>query len=217
MVTSLAHARPAVSHCSAVVLVVMFYTEHNAVDTGSGDGGGSGFLPKSGVLTIHVAQAKLAKNYGLMRMAPYVRVSQGTHVVSSPVSVHGAKHPFWNHTMNLFIPALTDLSVKVEVLSMGTFSDRLVGWTDISIIPALQGKRMENWFHLSGKQGVDKEGVLQLTMSFQRAQIQDFPRGATTPQPFGYTCRLHNTMHQLHSTTYFRFPKASDTSVSLPA
>lgn len=42
-----------------------------------------------------------------------------------------------------------------------------MGWTDIDIEPALCGRKMEDWFPLSGKQGVDKEGVINLVIGFR--------------------------------------------------
>lgn len=112
-------------------------------------------------------QARLAKNYGIGRMDPYVRLSVGQDRQCSQVCVNGAKTPFWNSSVTINLPDIADFSLKVEVLSQGTFSDRLVGWTEIPILEAYQGRRIEAWHHLTGKQGKDKEGVINLAVSFQ--------------------------------------------------
>ena len=100
-------------------------------------------------------------------MDPYVRLSVGQHRQCSQVCVNGAKTPFWNSSVTINLPEIADFSLKVEVLSQGTFSDRLVGWAEIPIIEAYQGRRIEAWHHLTGKQGKDKEGVINLAVSFQ--------------------------------------------------
>mmetsp|Transcript_28660 Transcript_28660/g.86002 ORF Transcript_28660/g.86002 Transcript_28660/m.86002 type:complete len:192 (+) Transcript_28660:1183-1758(+) len=62
---------------------------------------------------------------------------------------------------------ILDSMLKIEVLSMGTFSDRLVGWTELDIEPALHGLKMEDWYTLSGKQGDGKEGKINLVIGFR--------------------------------------------------
>lgn len=146
-------------------------------------------FPESGVITVFLQQAKLAKNYGIGRMDPYVRLSVGPNKQCSRVCINGAKAPFWNSSVTVNVPEIQDFSLKVEVLSQGTFSDRLVGWTEIPIIEAYQGKKIEGWFSLTGKQGKDKEGMVNLWITFKSTDflyqpVPGIPNGyALQPAP----------------------------------
>lgn len=173
-------------------LTLMVPTEVPIVPPGQDE-----LFPDSGVLTVFLDQARLAKNYGIGRMDPYVRLSVGQDRQCSQVCVNGAKTPFWNSSVSINLPDIADFSLKVEVLSQGTFSDRLVGWTEIPILEAYQGRRIEAWHHLTGKQGKDKEGVINLAVSFQRTEflyqpVPGIPNGYSLhPVPPGQRGGVH--------------------------
>jgi len=121
-----------------------------------------------GRLTVTVAEAKLAKNYGMSRMDPYCRVRIGHSVYETPTSANGAREPKWNKTFHVYLLKGTK-NIDIEIYDECTFTnDAMVAHSTFSI-PEDVFKFMvvDDWFPLSGQEGHEKEGVLHLILSLQ--------------------------------------------------
>lgn len=128
-----------------------------------GPGGPQG----GGLLTVELVQARLAKNYGFMRMDPYVRLSVGIDHLDSAVCPNGGKEPRWNERIQIGVPT-GYTTLTLEIFDQSTLGgDKLIATGTVSLERLLSGgPPYEDWFPLSGQQGEDKEGQINMHLSY---------------------------------------------------
>ncbi|XP_055940197.1 toll-interacting protein B-like isoform X1 [Argiope bruennichi] len=116
-------------------------------------------------ITLGVVGAQLAKNYSITKMDPYVRVRIGHAVFETQTDVRGGKFPSWNKTITAYLPHGIR-TIHIEIFDENTLiPDERIAYADYVLTDeALQGKFVDTWVPLSGKQGEGKEGSINITI-----------------------------------------------------
>jgi len=143
-----------------------------------------------GRLTVTVAEARLARNYGMSRMDPYCRLRIGHSVYETPTAANGAREPKWNKTFHVYLLKGTK-NIDVEIYDECTFTnDSLIGHGTLPIPEdVFKYVVVDEWFPLSGQEGHEKEGVLHLILSLQplrsgpQQPLEQRPHSAQPAQP----------------------------------
>jgi toll-interacting protein len=145
-----------------------------------------------GKLKVTILQAKLIKNYGITRMDPYCRVRIGHSVYETPTDVNGSKNPRWNKSFSINLPrGISSLYVEIFNERYLSLDDRIAwGYHDFSD-DLFKGETTEEWIPLTGKQGDEKEGNVNLILSLTPTQpppnIQQLASfGLAPPQTVAY-------------------------------
>ncbi|XP_037960384.1 toll-interacting protein-like [Teleopsis dalmanni] len=128
-----------------------------------------------GRLSITCAQARLARNYGLTRMDPYLRIRVGHFVYETQTDPNGGKNPRWNRVILSQLPVGVN-SIYVEIYDECSFKmDELIAWCEIKIPDSvMRGETHEEWYPLSGKQGEGLEGSIDIVLSFSNQPMQPY-------------------------------------------
>ncbi|ESN98998.1 hypothetical protein HELRODRAFT_185045 [Helobdella robusta] len=124
-------------------------------------------------LSVTIAQATLVKNYGLTKMDPYVRLRVGNSVVETHTAVNGGKSPVWNKVFIITLQPGID-SIYLEIFDERSFAlDDKIAWAHI-VIPEqiFSGETVDEWYQLSGKQGEQKEGSINIIFSHSMAPVR---------------------------------------------
>jgi toll-interacting protein len=139
-----------------------------------------------GRLQLNILEAKLSKNYGLVKMDPYVRLRLGTKVFETPTDNGGGKNPKWQKTVMCYLPHNVDILI-IEIFDEKSFTnDELIAFVKYPLTAELfEGKFINEWIPLSGKLGEQKEGHINIQMLFtpieNANQYQAYNRSVSLP------------------------------------
>ncbi|KAH7716814.1 CBN-TLI-1 protein [Aphelenchoides avenae] len=135
-----------------------------------------------GRICVKIVEAKLTKNYGLLRMDLYARVRIGNTIFETPTAVSAGKAPAWNRTINAYLPEGVE-SIYIQIFDERSFTnDECIAWSHIILPEAIfNSESIDEWYPLSGQQGEGKEGVVNMVISFSPVQ-QPPPREAAAGQ-----------------------------------
>lgn len=127
------------------------------------------FVPPNtrGRLVVKVVQGQLSKNYGILRMDPYLRLRIGNAVFETHTNVNGGKTPTWNRLINAYLPNGVE-SLYLQIFDERSFTqDECVAWAHVVLpVGIFNGDTVDEWFPLSGAMGDKQEGAVNLVISF---------------------------------------------------
>ncbi|VDM97916.1 unnamed protein product [Thelazia callipaeda] len=141
------------------------------------------FVPPNtrGRLSITLVEAKLVKNYSLVRMDPYCRIHIGNYVLETSTDASGGKTPKWNRIINTYLPHGVE-SFYLQIFDEKAFTvDECIAWSHI-VLPngIFNGEIIDDWYQLSGQQGEGKEGIINIIISFTPINKPETPSNMTS-------------------------------------
>nr|CAB3267161.1 toll-interacting protein B [Phallusia mammillata] len=122
-------------------------------------------------LFISVIEAKLNKNYGLVKMDPYCRIRVNHTMVETDTDQNGAKNPHWTKPVSVAWNEPIE-TIYVEIMDEKSLqTDVRIAWTDITLPDAVKhGEQVDDWWPLTGKLGVDLDGTIKIKKKKKRVQ-----------------------------------------------
>lgn len=136
-----------------------------------------------GRLQIDIVEAHLNKNYGFVKMDPYVKMTINNKVYETASDYSGAKSPKWQKTIMVYIEENVD-QIKFEVFDEKSFTDdELIAVVKYPIPQVLYTQGfIDEWLPLSGKLGEQKEGSLNIRILFTpMRKLQETERRTSRP------------------------------------
>jgi len=137
-------------------------------------------------LIISIMEAKLKKNYGIMKMDPYCRIRVNHGVYETETSNGGSKNPSWHKSISVPLHEPIE-NIYIEVFDEKSLSsDNKIAWTQIPLPDSMRGDQygqIDDWWPLSGNLGADNEGNIHVVISKKKV-AQALPPTFVTPQPF---------------------------------
>ncbi|KAK4467555.1 hypothetical protein MN116_008875 [Schistosoma mekongi] len=123
------------------------------------------------LLQLDVTQARLVKNYGFLPMNLYCIIRIGDARFETQTSSRSGKHPIWNETFRCWLHDGVD-KLSLEVVSESIFSSSQVAHAVISFPRSLyDGIALNQWFELSGQQGENLEGSINLVFQCRKVPV----------------------------------------------
>ncbi|CAH8869975.1 unnamed protein product [Trichobilharzia szidati] len=138
------------------------------------------------LLQLDVTRARLVKNYGFLPMSLYCRMRIGDARFETKTASASGKHPIWNETFWCWLYDGID-RLTLEIVSENVmFADSPVAHAVIIFPRSLfDGIPLNQWYELSGKQGENLEGSINLIF-----QCRKVPKNAPVLQPTPLLWRL---------------------------
>ncbi|CAF2714655.1 unnamed protein product [Rotaria sp. Silwood2] len=137
-----------------------------------------------GYFTLTIAEAKLAKNSGLLgliKMDPYVSFRIGHVAYDTPTATGGGKNPQWKASYRINLFKGMD-RIHLEVYDQRNFTeDSFIGECEI-VIPreVMEGQTRQHWYPLMGRQTNENQGEILIIMSFLTMRAANQPTMASS-------------------------------------
>ncbi|VDK77840.1 unnamed protein product [Litomosoides sigmodontis] len=131
------------------------------------------FVPPNtrGRISITIVEAKLVKNYGLVRMDPYCCLRVGNAIFETPRNVNGGKTPRWNRIINAYLPYGVE-SFYLQIFDERAFTaDECIAWAHIILSNGIfDGEIIDDW---NGASGIAIYGAILFSSMIIRCSLEE--------------------------------------------